>query len=945
MIVDLDRVVRRLDTNGEWSDPVPLSTYRYAPAYVLLGDPGAGKRTAFEREQRETPGAELVTARDLRTIYGTRMRPGAETLFIDGLDEARAGGGDPRGPFDDIRARLSEFAPRRVRISCRALDWLGDNDRTNLAKVVPGRELFVLHLEPLSGDEQRRIIAARNETPDAEAFLATAIERDVGGLLGNPQTLVLLAHVVAEHGEFPEGRTETFEQACRLLAAERNEEHQMAAPLPHPENLLNATGHMCAVSLLSGSAGFALPDAREADGFPPIPVLGNDADGVIRAAGTRLFTGIGDRRFVPAHANLAAFLAARYLARLVNRSLPRGRLLALLAGPDGIPPTHLRTIAAWLAAMSPTLRGELIARDPVAVLLYGDIRDFSGPEKSELLHALGNDPLRLLSSTWSRPIIERFPSPDMEPAFRQLLRDGTYDRRTDATLKFLTTTLRRAPHAFDIADDLRQIVADNARSFEVRDTALRSWIHALREHPNRIPQQRALLDSIADGSVTDDGHELRGTLLDALYPGALAPAEVWNYLDAYCDKWTDSHAHFWWKLGRECPPEHLNAHLDHLAASIASLRPRLDACHLNSLPAQLLARGLAEYTDQVTIPRLADWLQVGWNQWGHLTQRNEGPFWKANATVRSWLERHPEVQKSLIRYWASTDEQPNQASASFRLEQLLYESDHPKDIGPWHVQDASVAQDPRVMEFHVESFVRDLANRPTAVDDALAAAFRTLSNRPAAMKFLRSRLESKLQENYLRDFAPRRRASRPQGMGDTDLMEAVRNSRGAVKDNQVAPHLLYQIAYHYFTAGMGLAIGGDRDRVKTALGGDEELTELAMTALRKAPERQDLPSAEEVVRLMLDNQTSLLAPPVIAGLAEQEADYVLGLPEKNQRSAAALRMMFHAGSHGHEWYCALAQNRHHLVADVLILVCSAFFRIGRTSDSGARSRGLQRRFS
>ena len=194
-------------------------------------------------------------------------------------------------------------------------------------------------------------------------------------------------------------------------------------------------------------------------------------------------------------------------ARLVNGPVPRGRILSLLASHDGVPPTHLRGLVAWLAAMSPTLRGELVARDPVAVLFYGDIRNFSGPEKSALLYALGNDPLRLRSSAWSRPIIERFPSPDMEPGFRELLRDKTYNRRTDATLRFLIATLRRAPHTFDIADELRQIVEDNARSFRVRESALRSWIHVLREHPNRTGQERALLDSIVDRSVADDGHD------------------------------------------------------------------------------------------------------------------------------------------------------------------------------------------------------------------------------------------------------------------------------------------------------------------------------------------------------------------------------------------------------------------------------------------------------
>ncbi|MCY4499188.1 MAG: hypothetical protein OXC14_18125, partial [Rhodospirillaceae bacterium] len=930
MIVDLDRSVRRLDRNAEWSDPAPLSTYRYAPAYVLLGDPGAGKSTAFERERRETPDAELVTARDFRTIYGTRLSPGVQAVFIDGLDEARAGAGDPRGPFDEIRARLRGLAPRRVRISCRELDWLGENDRMNLAKVVPGGELLVLRLDPLDGDEQHRIVEARKELPDAEAFVGEATERGVGGLLSNPQTLVLLARVVAEKEDFPKGRKETFEEACRLLASETNEEHRGAAPLPPSETLLEAAGHMCVVGLLSGLAGFSLPDAPPVDGFLSISVFGQETDDAVRAAGTRLFPSVGGRRFVPAHANLAAFLAARYVAGLMNGSVPHGRILALLTGCDGAPPTHLRGLVAWLATISPALRGEFIARDPVAVLFYGDIHDFSGPEKSMLLRALGSDPSRLHSSAWSRPVMERFPSADMEPAVRQLLRDRTYDRRTDATLKFLTTALRRAPHEFDVAAELRQIVTDNARSFHVRDTALRSWIHALREHPNRITQERAVLDSIVGRSVSDDGHDLRGILLDALYPGALPPAEVWSYLDADCDKWTGRHALFWWKLGAECPPEDLAAHLDHLATSIAFLRPRLEMCHLSSLPTQLLARGLAKYADRLETARLAGWLRVGWNQWGNLTHSHQGPFSKANATVRKWLERHPEIQKSLIRYWVQSTEEPNTPSVRFRLESLLYESHLPNDIGAWHLREACVTENSKVRKFHLESFIRDLAERPTAVDESLAAAFRGLRDRPKALKFVRSRLVSELPKNHLRDPATEQAGSRPRVAGDPDLIEAVSNSRDAVRENRVALPLLYQLAYYYFTGGMGLAIAGEPDRVRTALGGDEELTALAMTALRKAPERSDLPSAEEVVGFARDNQRSLLATPVLAGLAEREPDGVLELPERNQRSAAALRMTFHAGSHGHEWYRALARNRPRLVADVLVLVCGAFFRMSKT---------------
>ena len=49
--------------DGTRSDPNPLSHWRTTPAYVLLGDPGAGKTTALTIEARECD-AQTATATD-----------------------------------------------------------------------------------------------------------------------------------------------------------------------------------------------------------------------------------------------------------------------------------------------------------------------------------------------------------------------------------------------------------------------------------------------------------------------------------------------------------------------------------------------------------------------------------------------------------------------------------------------------------------------------------------------------------------------------------------------------------------------------------------------------------------------------------------------------------------------------------------------------------------
>ena len=97
----------------------PLKAFREVPAYVLLGDPGSGKSTSFEAEcEALGDEARYVTARDFLT-FDLRPEWRSKILFIDGLDEVRAGSGDVRTPFDAIRQKLDYLESPRFRLSCR----------------------------------------------------------------------------------------------------------------------------------------------------------------------------------------------------------------------------------------------------------------------------------------------------------------------------------------------------------------------------------------------------------------------------------------------------------------------------------------------------------------------------------------------------------------------------------------------------------------------------------------------------------------------------------------------------------------------------------------------------------------------------------------------------------------------------------------------------------
>ena len=930
MTVDLDRTVSRLGRNGEWSGPAPLSTYRYAPAYVLLGDPGAGKSTGLEREQSATPRAELVTARDFRTIYGDALSPQTETLFLDGLDEARAGGGDPRTPFDQIRSRIKELNPKRVRISCRELDWLGENDRTNLSKVVPGGEVIVLRLEPLNANEQRLIIGADPRIADPAAFLIEAADRGVDSLLTNAQTLSLVVRVVAENGAFPDGRAEIFEEACRLLAREPNDEHRIAAPLPEPETLVETAGYMCAVSLLSGSVGFSLPNARESDRFVPTSRFGAGARSAERAAHTRLFAGIGGGRFVPVHANIAAFLAAQHLARLVHGPVPGGRILALLTGTDGLPPTPLRSLVAWLAVTSRVLRKTLIERDPVAVLMYGDVREFTPNEKTLILDQIGRNPDRLYEGWWSASAVAGLATQDMEPSLRRVLGDPDRTESKQKVVEIVTMALGQTPANEALTDILLAVWRDETRWFRVRKPALDAWIHNLADEPTRNDRLRKVLGEIRDGGIEDYWGEKLGTLLREFYPRGIGPTELWEYFSLPSEPLMGRFYRFWAELPDACPDDHLPDHLDYLAESRKARGTDRDLPRPVGLPVRFLARGIEIHGEQVGTARLTAWLRVGLDEWGMLRPAGIGAE-QVCRRIREWLEAHPETQKAVIRFALGTSEFRELESVEYHLNELLYRSNLPQDIGAWHLSEAVVAGDADLTKKHLIQFTRELARRPVGVDATLANARNRLRGRSNALGLLDSLLSSRLPESHLRNRTRwqhiRARIAQP----DISLLRAVQSEEEELRGNRASPGLLHSLAQKYYENRGVHGSSGGREHLVQVLGGNEHLTDVALEAIRLTIERDDLPSAKELTGLRRQDLMSAFVWPVLIGLADRSADEVMALGDARLRASLACRLLQLGLAQEAAWYKRCVRERPDLVAEVLVLVGRVLLASGETS--------------
>jgi len=237
----------------------PIADFRERAAYVLLGEPGAGKSTLFEEEAKNTDNGLYISARDFIYLDPNEWR--YKTLFIDGLDEARAGKGDARTPLDAIRGRLSQLGCKSFRISCREADWLGSPDANDLARI-SHQAITILHLNPLSSNDIEQILSNDQRVPDTNGFIEKAEQLGLSGLLNNPQTLDMLINAVKGGHAWPSSKQEVYELACKQLASEFNDDHAVTQTATIPQ-LMEAAGFLCAVQLVANISGFTEGKAGE----------------------------------------------------------------------------------------------------------------------------------------------------------------------------------------------------------------------------------------------------------------------------------------------------------------------------------------------------------------------------------------------------------------------------------------------------------------------------------------------------------------------------------------------------------------------------------------------------------------------------------------------------------------------------------------------------------
>ena len=918
-----------------------LKDFREADAYVLLGAPGAGKTVAFKQEVECTGGC-YVTARELDT-FGDRPEWHNATLFIDGLDEIRAGSADGRTSLDRIRNKLNTLGCPRFRLSCREADWFGANDRTRLEKVSRNGKVKVLRLDPLTDDNISDILRWHSNITDADGFITSARERGIDSLLANPQSLQMLADAVAG-GIWPETRMETFGLACQTLLREHNEEHQIAKSVDPDctdiSGMMSAAGQLCAVQLLTGSAGwYTLPGCGSDREYLKLEqISGGNQSTFLHVLDTKLFEAPSEVRVMPVHRHVAEFLAARYLANLINNDLPVRRILSLLTSHDGGIVSELRGLSAWLAAHSKTSRPEFIARDPLGTVLYGDARGFSTKEKRQVLDRLGREAKR---NPWFVKTIQvdsrlgDLATDDMEEHFRKILTAPERDDAQQSLVLILVEILGHGQALPRLAALMMDILKDDAWWPRIKHRAVDAYIR----FQGNTTKLKTLTEDVYAERVSDPEDDLLGHLLTELYPREMSPQEVVQYLRKpkkpnYCPEYE----YFWTgHLAKKSTTIQIAQLLDELLAGYDQLRTEVQKYRqpiffLREMPLVLLRRFLETSHEEIDTKRLFDWLGVAmwgddWN-YGAAARSDEEKY------ICSWIEGRPELQESLIEIGVERCVHSSRCTnlSDFnrcmrRLKSRLFNARPPADFGSWCLDQAMAATDRNVADYFIHKVADFLHHR--LYDEGLSQKVveEHIAVNNALVNSFNKRL-AELEEDRDQDKSSEESHETQRKQRQRQWRESLRPYETALRENRCYPQVLHRLALAYY--GNYVDVVGDtpKERLQDLLGGDENLIQTVLDGLRESINRNNLPSDSEIIRLEVRNQTHLLVYPFMAGLEETvraTQNHEISLDEKQMRLALAIYYTVPVpplsqchGDRMPSWFPPLLKSHPDVVSDVLV---------------------------
>ena len=918
----IQRHVQEIQSNIHSEDEyisMPADKLRSTPAWILLGEPGAGKSTFFTEEARLCNGQFISIAEFIGDDVRDEWK--GKTLFLDGLDEVRSGGED-KNLLIKLRSRLRQLGNPSFRISCRAADWFGESDKSILLTASPDEKLAVYNLLPMQEQDILNILAQNFRVSNPQDFIDRAKDYGIGSLLTNPKSLELLARDWTEATSWPTTRQEVYDLACLKQAKEWNKTHRdrLRNKRVSDEEILDAAGYIFAVLLLSNKTGVAIDEESQSERFPTLDAYNPPKlDIAVQSLGGMIFavSTSNEERLEPSHRTIAEYLAARWLAKEIDQTgLPLGRVLNLILGFDRKTVSGLKGLYAWLALLSHKARPKLIELDPVTVILYGDVQPMTRRDKQQLLQGLkkeAEDRMSLMSQMSMVSTRFNLYDEDLAEDFIAILNSLLRDNQTQAYITFILESLKNVALPPKLLAKIKDIAADDSWWSRIRKLALRIWLMQISNSKEGID----FLSLIHKDAINDPDDELAGLLLKDLYPASITPVELLKHLHVPKEpNRIGMYVYFWaYELPKIAPSSQLAVILDHL-----SLRTDIGLTdwmehHYHQMVDGLLVRAIQEQGGQTSDQELYKWLSIGTDQYG---QNRRGKDVK--SFLSGWLSQHPDRYKGLLEICFKQSALSNDPLRNlFIARQVLVDTMPPEDIGLWHFEQLQHTQCEYLAKEHLKEAMQTLMLKKGDRNLTFEMILGWAEVDPMNAKWLEPHLYWMIPDSRRVQAEMISQHKQEQSTTKRERTIYLTEAIDKIKDGSANPGLMHELAGVWLGLYSNTLGDSSLERFKNYCDNFEDVRDATQAGLRNCMQRKDLPTVQEIIDLNLQQREHLIRRACLLGMElswESDPKIVHALDKSTLQRMICFRLTDAMGN-APNWFLELVERQPELVAEVM----------------------------
>jgi hypothetical protein len=911
---------------GSDTEAVSLDSLRSVPAWVLLGEPGAGKSEAFKSEAQSDNGLRLTIAEFVYSDIDEAWND--KCLFLDGLDEVRASA-TAQSILLQVKSKLRKLELPNFRIACRAADWYGQSDLEEIIGASPNGKLPIYTLEPLTAADIKRILEDNFNRSDAENFIAQAEAHGISALLSNPQTLGLTVKALGGQ-TWPSSRDETYRLACEALVQEENRKHRDQTRFQPVLKgaLLEAAGQVFATLLLADKSGVALDLSAQDDRFPALYDLEpSSPDQAAMTLGTALFvpSTSNDQRLEPTHRSVAEYLAADWLGKQIDsRGLPLQRVLNLMLGFDGKAVAGLRGLYGWLALKSLKAQHGLIKNDPLTVALYSDPHPMDVEAKRLLLQEIYFQTHANPSVLWDLRGAENLSAlfqEELRDEYLAALQDPKRDDSTQTYVVFILKVLKQSAAQKQLTNELREVAADETRWERVRRHALEAWL----ESGVTDSQAIEFLDRLNQGTISDPDEELAGILLGKLFPKAISASQVLSYLHLPKSKILGMYQHFWaYEFPKTVPENDLPFVLDQLAQRSDLQSLNWVEFHISRTLAALVARGVLVHGDRIPDTQLFTWLRIGTDEYGE--RRHEPEFHK---TITQWLNARPERYKGLLGVCFERNEAiTSPLPGLFNDSQVLRGIPAPADIGLWHFQHIDCTSNEALSKEHLAEAMRSLWSDHPAPGLTFEMLLEWADDDPIKTSWLEPLLTWEIPESRRAHSHFVQERQREQTEVKTARSSELAARISEIRAGNANPALMGELAGVWLNRYSDTRGETPLDRFKSYCYNYVDVYEAVKAGMPACINRSDLPSVKEIIDLSLKQQAHWIRAACLLGmeLSWTENPSAVDLLDRSTLEKMVCFRLTDGTDTPPEWFLHLVSNMPELVSKVLLAYANESFK-------------------